>query len=113
MYNFKDAYSEVYTILQYLDEEELARIPKDVIQAIIESRNKDYIFEYNENLELMNQNLMPETRAILFNLFRDYFADSRQKEIIIKMQRDERRKNEIKKKEEFLKSGQNFEFKKK
>lgn len=113
MYNFKDAYSEVYTILQYLEENDKSKIPNDVLQAIDENRNKDYIFKYDEYTDLMNQDLMPETKAILFNLFRDYLADSRQKEIIIKMQRDEKRRNEVKKREEFLKSGQSFEFKKK
>ena len=50
---------------------------------------------------MQEQNLLPETRAILFNLFRDYLASPRQKEIVIKMQRDEVRRNEIRKKENF------------
>ncbi len=101
MYNFKDAYSEVYEILKYLDENNKAKIPKEVIDAICENRNKDYTFELDEEKTLQEQNLLPETRAILFNLFRDYLASPRQKEIVIKMQRDEVRRNEIRKKENF------------
>ena len=41
------------------------------------------------------------TRAILFNLFRDYLASPRQKSIVIKMQRDEIMRNEIRKKKKF------------
>ena len=101
MYNFKDAYSEVYAILEYLDEKDKSKIPKDVIQAICENRNKDYIFELDEEKTLKEQNLLPETRAILFNLFRDYLASPRQKSIVIKMQRDEIMRNEIRKKKKF------------
>lgn len=101
MNNFKDAYSEVYEILKYLDENNKAKIPKEVIDAICENRNKDYTFELDEEKTLQEQNLLPETRAILFNLFRDYLASPRQKEIVIKMQRDEVRRNEIRKKENF------------
>lgn len=101
MYNFKDAYSEVYEILKYLDENNKAKIPKEVIDAICENRNKDYTFELDEEKTLQEQNLLPETRAVLFNLFRDYLASPRQKEIVIKMQRDEVRRNEIRKKENF------------
>ena len=43
--------------------------------------------------------MLPETKAILFNLFRDYLSYPWQKEKIIKMQREERlRKEEIKRK---------------
>lgn len=101
MYNFKDAYSEVYEILKYLDENDKAKIPNEVIEAICENRNKDYIFELDEEKTLQEQKLLPETRAILFNLFRDYLASPRQKEIVIKMQRDEKIRTKINKKENY------------
>ncbi len=101
MYNFKDAYSEVYEILKYLDENDKAKIPNEVIEAICENRNKDYTFELDEEKTLQEQKLLPETRAILFNLFRDYLASPRQKEIVIKMQRDEKIRTEINKKENY------------
>lgn len=101
MYNFKNAYSEVYEILKYLDEKDKLKIPKDIIQAICENRNKEYTFEVDEEKSLKDQNLLPEARAILFNLFRDYLASPRQKDIIVKMQRDEIIRNEIRKKENY------------
>ena len=49
-------------------------------------------------MEPREQKLLKETKAILFNLFRDYLANSKQRETIIKMQNEERNKqNEIKK----------------
>ena len=41
--------------------------------------------------------MLPETKAILFNLFRDYLATPEQKTKIIRMQNEARQKNELKK----------------
>ena len=45
--------------------------------------------------------MLPETKAILFNLFRDYLATPEQKQKIIKMQHEERQKNELKKQQKY------------
>ena len=99
MNNRRNAYTEVYTILQDLDEEEYKKIPPEVIKAIKENRNLEYYFELDNDLELKEQTLLPQTKVILFNLFRDYLATPEQKEKIIKMQNEERAKIELKKKQ--------------
>ena len=99
MNNRRNAYTEVYTILQDLDEEEYKKIPPEVIKAIEKNRNLEYNIELDEDLELKEQSLLPQTKAILFNLFRDYLATPEQKEKIIKMQNKERAKIELKKKQ--------------
>lgn len=101
MKDYSNAYTEVYTILKYLDEEELNKIPKEVYEAIEVNRNIEYFFELNDELDLKKQVMLPETKAILFNLFRDYLSTPEQKEIIIKMQRKDRIKLEEKKKQEY------------
>jgi hypothetical protein len=101
MTKYKDAYTEVYEILEQLDEEEYNKIPSNVITAIRENRNTEYEFEVDEELELKEQELLPETKAILFNIFRDYLSTQEQKEKIIKMQAEERQKNERKKIEQY------------
>ena len=101
MTKYKNAYTEVYAILEQLDEEEYNQIPSEVITAIRENRNTEYEFELDEELELKEQELLPETKAILFNIFRDYLSTPEQKEKIIKMQTEERLKNEQKKQEQY------------
>ena len=101
MTKYKDAYTEVYEILEQLDEEEYNKIPSNVITAIRENRNTEYEFEVDEELELKEQELLPETKAILFNIFRDYLSTPEQKEKIIKMQAEERLKNEQKKAKQY------------
>ena len=101
MSNRKNSYTEVYTILQDLNEEEYNKIPPEVIESIVANRNKEYYYELDDDLELKNQPMLPETKAILFNLFRDYLATPEQKEKIIKMQNEARQKNELKKSQKY------------
>ena len=97
MSNRKNAYTEVYTILQELNEEEYNKIPPEVIETIEANRNEEYEYELDDELELKKQPILPETKAILFNLFRDYLATPEQKAKIIRMQNEARQKNELKK----------------
>ena len=101
MTKYKNAYTEVYEIIKQLDEEEYNKIPSEVIKAIEENRNTEYEFDLDEDIELKDQELLPETKAILFNLFRDYLSTPEQKEKIIKMQVEERRKNEQNKSKQY------------
>ena len=97
MSNRSNAYTEVYTILQDLNEEEFNKIPAEIIETIEANRNEEYEYELDDELELKEQPMLPETKAILFNLFRDYLATPEQKAKIIRMQNEERQKNELKK----------------
>ena len=99
--NRKNAYQEAYTILQELDEEEYSKIPPEVIQALKENRNEEYYYEVDEDTELKYQPMLPETRAIIFNIFRNYLATPEQKEKIKKMIAEERAKSEIIKKKQY------------
>lgn len=101
MNNRRNAYTEVYTIFQDLNEEEYNKIPPEIIEAIRTNRNEKYEYELDENLELKDHQMLPETKAILFNLFRDYLATPEQKEKIIRMQNEERQKNELKKQQQY------------
>ena len=101
MSNRANAYTEVYTILQDLNTEEYNKIPPEIIKTIEENMNEEYEYELDEDLELKNQPMLPETKAILFNLFRDYLATPEQKEKIIKLQNEERQKSELKKQQQY------------
>ena len=101
MNNRKNAYTEVYTILQDLNEEEFSKIPPEILEAIKENRNEEYFYELDEDLELKEQTMLPETKAILFNLFRDYLSNPEKKAKIIRMQNEERKKNELRKQRQY------------
>ena len=101
MNNRRNAYTEVYTILQELNEEEYNKIPLEIIETLKANMNKEYNYELDEEKELKEQPMLPQTKAILLNIFRDYLSTPEQKEKIIKMQNEERQKNELKKKKKY------------
>ncbi len=101
MNNRKNAYTQVYNILSYLNEEEYNKIPPEVIEAIKLNRNEEYIYEIDEDVELKDQEMLPQTKAILFNLFKDYLATTEQKEKIIAMIKEEKAKKELEKEEKY------------
>lgn len=101
MSRYNDAYTEVYEIIELLDKEEYNKIPSEIIKTIKENRNLEYKFKLDEKIELKEQQLLPETKAILFNMFRDYLSTPEQKEIIIKRQAEERKRIEQMKKIEY------------
>ena len=95
---YKNAFTETNIILKHLNKNDYNKIPNDVIVAIENNQNKNYKFKLNEKLDLSKQKLLPETRALLFNIFKDYFATNSQKERMKKHQYEEREKlNSIKK----------------
>lgn len=101
MKDYGNAFAEVYVILNNLEEESYNKIPKDLIQIIAKNRNLEYEFRISEDIELKDSELLPETKAILFNIYRDYLSTPTQKEKIVKMQAEERKQNEIKKHKEY------------
>lgn len=92
--NYKKAFSEVYEILKLLDKEEYKKIPQNVINVIETNRDHDYNYHINNEIELCKQPMLTETKAILYNIFRDYLSTQSQKQKIIEMQNIERAKLE-------------------
>ena len=98
-----NAYTEVYTVLQDLNEEEYNKIPPEIIETLKINRNEYYEYVLDEDLELKEQKMLPETKAILFNIFRDYLSTPEQKQKIIRMQKEERQKKEQEKQQLYSK----------
>lgn len=87
---YANAYSEVLEILKYISKEDYEKIPISKIQLFEINQNKEYIFEYNPNKTLEEQNVSKRAKAIIGLLFRDYWATDEQKEKIIRKQNYDR-----------------------
>lgn len=101
MNNYAKAYTEISEIFKYISEEDMLKIPQDVLNMIEEEKDKNYNFYYNPQKELEELDLLIETKAILINLFRDYWATDEQRIEIKKNQAEERQKLELYKKEKY------------
>lgn len=78
--NYKKALVEVEAVLKCLNYDDYKKIPQNIINAIEDNKDENYIYKYDENLEYKDWNLMPETKAILYNIFKQYLATKEQKE---------------------------------
>ena len=83
---------QVDEVLGFLSEDDLAKIPKNIISAIKTHKNKDYVWEYDINKSLEEQNLSRNTIAILSYLNMEYLLNDKQKEFMVKVHES----NEIK-----------------
>lgn len=85
--NYKNALVELETIINCLNCQEYEKIPADIIKAIENNKNENYIFEFDENLDYKDWNLMNETKALLYNIYRDYLATKEQKDFLIEREK--------------------------
>lgn len=79
---------EVETILKKLDENYINKIPTEIWDFIEKNKDDQYTFFYDDNIELLNQNLNIDTIAILSYINMQYLLDEKSKkeveEILIK-----------------------------
>lgn len=87
--NYHKAYVEVLEVLKYIPKEDLEKVPKDIIKTLENKKDMEYKYELNKNISFENQILMNETKAILANFFRDYWATPEQRNAIIEKERKE------------------------
>lgn len=79
---YATAYTEVLEILRYLPHEEYIKIPKEKISFFEENSDKTYNFKINPEINIEEQDISIEANTIIIQLFREYFATERQKEIL-------------------------------
>lgn len=80
------------------DIQDYEKIPNSKIELFETNHNEDYIFKYNPNKTLDEQDVSKIAKAIIAILFRDYWATEIQKEKIINKQNYDRMKLEKEKK---------------
>ncbi|MDR0978558.1 MAG: hypothetical protein LBL91_01215, partial [Lachnospiraceae bacterium] len=78
MNNYNNAFAEAFVILNLLNEEEYNKIPSEMLNVISSNMNKEYYYEIQDDFNL-DSNMLVETKAILFNIFRDYLCTEEQK----------------------------------
>ena len=79
---YPKAYKEVIEILKYLPEEDVKKIPEEMINMFEKNMDKEYKYTINKNKPFNKQIMLKETREILAILYKDYWANEKQKERI-------------------------------
>lgn len=71
---YANAYQEVLEVLKYTKKEDLVKIPKFKIDMYKKYMNKNNGFKIDKTKSLEEQNISNEAKAILANLYKDYWA---------------------------------------
>lgn len=76
------AYKEVIEVLRHTKKEDVCKIPSYKILLYAKYMNNNYNFKIDETKNIEDQNLSQEAKAILANLYRDYWASTYQRQRI-------------------------------
>ena len=101
--NYACAYKEIIEVLKYTKREDVNKIPQCKIVLWKQNMKKDYDFKIDPNKSLEDQNLSNETKAIIANIFKKYWATDYQKERIElkeKYDREQAEKEKVKPKDD-------------
>ena len=90
----KNAYSEVIEILKWIDDEKkLEALPMEMLELLKSKSNPEYKPNLNKDIPLEEQNLQPETFAILNWISQKYWSDefenNLEKEVIVEKEEEE------------------------
>lgn len=99
--NYPKAYKEVVEILKYVPKESVDKIPQTMIDTFNAKMDNTYNFSIDINKSFEEQELLEETKALLANIFRDYWATPYQKERIQAKERYDREKIEEEKRAKY------------
>ncbi len=85
---FANAYTETIEIINQLSQEDYAKIPISYIEYLEKNKNANYSFKYDTSKTFNEQNILKETKSILFYLFEKFGATDIQKEKIQNFKND-------------------------
>ena len=95
------AYTEVVEILKYVPDEDIQKIPEEKIEFYKNNMDNEYNYKLDMTKELEEQEMSDITKAILANIFRDYWATPYQKERIEAKEKYDLEKLEEEKREQY------------
>lgn len=99
--NFTKACKEIVEILKFVPDKDVLKIPKEMREMFEDKMDKNYNFSIDTQKAIEEQNLLDETKAILSNIFIDYWATPYQRERIIEKQNYDRKVIEQQKSEKY------------
>ena len=99
--NYSKAYKEIVEILKYVPEESVNKIPQEMRKMFEMEQSETYNFQIDTKRSFEEQELLEETKAILANIYRDYWATDYQKAKIVQKENQDREELEKQKIEKY------------
>ena len=76
---FSQACVEVLEVLKYMKKDDVQKLPKIKIELYEKNKDNSYKFKYNKDLKYEEQKISKKAKAILANLYIDYWATDSEK----------------------------------
>lgn len=95
------AYKEVIEILKYVPDEDVAKIPQEKLDFYRANMDMSYNYKIDESKEFEKQEMSEIAKAVLANIFRDYWATQYQRERILAKEKYDLEKLEEEKREKY------------
>ena len=81
--DYRIACTEVLEILKHMPKKQVEKIPKNVLISMQRSKRYDYRFKFDKAKSVNEQNISKTAKKILSDFYRDYWADSIIKKMIL------------------------------
>lgn len=99
--SYANAYKEVLVVINNLVKKDYDKIPKEYIDFFKENCNSNYQFKYDNSKSFAEQNLLDDTKYILFGLFEKFGTTDIQKAKIKKFKNNYNNNLEEQKREKY------------
>ena len=68
----RKTYVEILEVLKYVSRAEVQKISKEEIAFFEKNKHATYKFKFDESKNIIEQDLLPETMKLFFNLYNKY-----------------------------------------
>ena len=92
--DYRMACTEVLEILKHMPKKQVEKIPKNVIISMERAKRYDYRFRYDKDKNINEQNISKTAKNILSEFYRDYWADSMIKKMILAKEKFDKKNNQ-------------------
>lgn len=92
---YRNAFKEVYEILQNTEDALVEKIPQKFITFLQSNMNRDYKTGIDNTIAIDKQSILPETENILSLIYRNYWATDEEKLEFANMDKQEQKKQEF------------------
>lgn len=101
MIDYKKRFVEVDEILKYLSKKDFCKVPDDLLDLIRKNKDPRYIWKYDNNKKLEEQNIHRDSVAILAYINTEFILEGNQKILMQNIHCCNEMKNEKLRREKF------------
>ena len=92
--DYRIACTEVLEILKHIPKKQVEKIPRNVIISMERSKRFDYRFKFDKSKSVNEQKISKTAKKILSNFYRDYWANSLVKKMILAKEKFDQKDDE-------------------